>query len=125
MIGKFGMAALFVLATAAPALAAECNQPIAPAITVDGSTATLQQMNDAIKDFKNFQSASDDFQACLVADLKRQKDEAAKAKDPKPLDPAIAAGMDAKMASNQADKEKVGGELNAQIMAYKQAHPSK
>jgi len=125
MIGKFGMAALFVLATAAPALAAECNQPIAPAITVVGSTATLQQMNDAIKDFKTFQSASDDYQACLVADLNRQKQEAAKAKDPKPLDPSIEAGMNAKMAANQADKEKVGGELNAQIMAYKQAHPSK
>jgi len=125
MMGKFGMAALFVLATAAPALAAECNQPIAPAITVNGSTATLQQMNDAIKDFKTFQSASDDYQACLVADLNRQKEEAAKAKDPKPLDPAIEAGMNAKMAANQADKEKVGGELNAQIMAYKQAHPSK
>ena len=125
MIGKFGMAAVFVLAMAAPALADECSQPIAPAITVDGSTATIQQMNDAIKDFKTFQSASDDFQACLVADLKRQKDEAAKAKDPKPLDPSIAAGMNAKMAANQADKEKIGGELNAQIMAYKQAHPSK
>lgn len=125
MIGKFGMAALFVLATAAPALADECTQPIPPAITVDGSTATLDQMKDAIKDFKTFQAASDDYQACLVADLKRQKEEAAKAKDPKPLDPSIQTAMNAKMAANQADKEKVGGELNAQIMAYKQAHPSK
>jgi len=125
MVGKFGMAALFVLASAAPALADQCNQPIPPAIAIDGGTATLEQMQNAIKDFKTFQGASDDYQACLVADLKRQKEAAAKAKDPKPLDPSIESGVSAKMAANQADKEKVGGELNAQIMAYKQAHPEK
>lgn len=128
MIGKIGMAALFVLgsAAAAPALANECGgAPIPPAITVNGSTATLQQMKDAIKDFKDFQKASDQYQSCLEADLRRQQQAAAKAKNPKPLDPSIEAGVNAKMAANQADKEKVGGELNAQIVAYKKAHPGK
>jgi hypothetical protein len=124
MLGKIGMAAMFVLATAAPALAGTCSEPIPPEITVRGATATEQQMNDAIKDFKTYQAASDDYQACLVADLKAQKEAAAKAKDPKPLDPAIAAGVNAKITANQAEKEKVGGELNAQINAYKQAHPN-
>ena len=124
MLGKFGMAAMFVLATAAPALADQCTDPIPPEITVNGATASEQQMNDAIKDFKTYQAASDDYQACLVADLKAQRIAAAKAKNPKPLDPAIAAGVNAKIKANQADKEKVGGELNAQIIAYKQAHPN-
>ena len=124
MLGKFGMAALFVMATAAPALAAQCNDPIPPA-SVDGSTATVQQMKDAIKDFKTFQAASDDYQACLIADLEAQKQAAAKAKDPKPLDPAIISGVNAKIQANQSEKEKVGGELNASIVAFKQKNPSK
>lgn len=123
MLGKFGMAALFAIATAAPALAAECSEPFPPA-PVDGSKATEQQMQDAVKDFKTFQHASDDYQACLIADLDAQKAAAAKAKDPKPLDPAIAAGVTAKVNANQAEKEKVGGELNAAIHSFKQKHPN-
>lgn len=122
MLGKFGMAAVLMLATAAPALAASCNTPIPPEITVDGTTATVQQMEDAIKDFKTFQSASDDYQTCLLADLKAQKDAAKKQKDPKPLDPAIEAGINAKIKANQTEKEKLGGQLNAQIVAYQNAH---
>ena len=125
MFGRFGIAALFVAAMAAPALADSCSDPIPPAVSVDGRTATVQQMNDAIKDFKAFQAASDDYQACLLADLKQQEQTAAKAKDPKPLDPSITAGVNAKIAANQTEKQKVGEELNAQIIAYKTAHPSK
>lgn len=121
MLGKMGMAALFVMAAAAPAMAAECSAPIPPT-GVNGATATEQQMKDAITDFKNFQSASDGYQSCLLADLKAQKEAAAKAKDPKPLDPAIESGIQAKINANQAEKEKLGGELNAQIIAYKKAH---
>ena len=125
MFGRFGIASLFVVAMAAPALADSCSDPIPPEVTVNGSTATMQQMSDAIKDFKNFQAASDDYQNCLLADLKQQEQAAANAKDPKPLDPSIAAGVNAKIAANQSEKQKVGAELNAQIIAYKTAHPSK
>ena len=125
MLGKFAMAAAFALASVTPALASDCSQPIPPAMNLDGATASVQQMNDAIHDFKNYQAASDDYQSCLLADLKQQKYEAAKAKDPKPLDPSIESGIQAKISANQAEKEKLGGELNAQIMAYKNAHPSK
>ena len=125
MLGKFAMAAAFVVAAAAPALAAECSRPIAPAMSVDGTTATVQQMNDAIHDFKSYQAASDDYQNCMFADLDAQKKAAAAAKDPKPLDPAIILGVNAKVAANQSEKEKLGGELNAQIIAFKNAHPAK
>lgn len=122
MIGKMAMAAAFVMAAAVPAMAGQCSDPIPPAL-VNGATATEQQMKDAIADFKNFQSASDDFQSCLLADLKAQQDAAAKAKDPKPLDPAIESGVNGRINANQAEKEKLGGELNAQIIAFKKAHP--
>jgi hypothetical protein len=125
MLGKFAMAAAFVLAASAPALAADCSQPIPPEMTVDGTTATAQQMNDAIHDFKNYQAASDDYQNCLYADLDAQKKAAAKEKDPKPLDPSIESGINAKVAANQAEKEKLGGQLNAQIKAFQNAHPKK
>ncbi len=124
MFRKFAMAAAFVLATAAPALAAECGDaPIPPDMSsVSGATATLTQMKDAIKDFKGFMSASDQYQACLVADLAAKKAEAAKAKDPKPVDPAIVSATNEKIQSNQAEKVKLGKELNTEIVAYQKAH---
>lgn len=125
MFRKFAIAAAFVLATAAPALAGECGSaPIPPDMSgIHGATATLAQMKDAIKDFKSFMAASDQYQACLVADLKAKKAAAAKQKDPKPVDPAIVTATNNEIAQNQADKERLGAELNTQIMAYKKAHP--
>jgi hypothetical protein len=122
MIGKFCLAAAALMISASPVLAASCSNPIAPA-QIDGSKATEQQMKDAIGDFKSFEQASDDYQTCLLDDLKQQKLEAAKAKDPKPLDPSIEQGVAAKVDANQRLKEKIGAELNASIAAYKQAHP--
>jgi hypothetical protein len=118
------MAAAFVLATAAPAFAGQCGDaPIPPDMSsVNGATATLAQMKDAIKDFKTFMAASDQYQACLVADLNAKKAAAAKAKDPKPVDPAIVTATNQEIAANQAEKVKLGKELNTQIVAYQKAH---
>jgi hypothetical protein len=80
-------------------------------------------MKAAHDDVVNFIKASDDYQACLVSDLQAQKDKAAKAKDPKPLDPSIEAGVNAKLEANQSLKEKVGGEFNAAVAAYKAKNP--
>lgn len=122
MFGKLGLATAFVAMTALPALAAQCNNPVPPEISVDGTTATALQMTNAIRDFKSFQSASDDYQSCLYAELDAEKRAAAKKKDPKPLDPAIVSGIQAKVQANQAEKVKLGGELNTQIIAYQNAH---
>ncbi len=124
MYSKFGAAVALLLLSVTPSFASSnsCEDPIAPT-QVDGTKATAKQMKDAIQDFKTFQAASDDYQSCLVDDLKQQKAEAAKVKDPKPLDPSIEAGVNAKIDANQRLKEKVGGELNASIQAYKAAHP--
>ena len=125
MYSKLGAAAALLLLSVSPSFAASssCVAPIAPT-QVDGTKATQKQMKDAIQDFKTFQAASDDYQECLVDDLKQQKLEAAKGKDPKPLDRSIESGVNAKIDANQRLKEKVGGELNASIQAFKAAHPT-
>ena len=124
MFRKFAMATAFVLATAAPAFAGQCGDaPIPPDLSnVNGATASLTQMKDAIKDFKSFMATSDQYQACLVADLNAKKAAAAKKKDPKPVDPAIVSATDAKIKANQNEKVKLGQELNTQIVAYQKAH---
>jgi hypothetical protein len=123
MIGNFGLAVAAVLVSAAPALADTCGSAPIPPAAVDGSKATEAQLKDAIADFKTFQSASDDWQSCIYADLDRQKAAAAKAKDPKPLSQSIIDAVDAKAHANQRDKEKTGAEINAAIHAYNVAHP--
>lgn len=125
MFGKLSASAALLVLVATPSFAdsSSCETPYPPA-QIDGSKATEQQMKDAIQDFKTFQAASDDYQSCLVADLKHQKDEAAKQKDPKPLDPSIEQAVNAKVDANQRLKEKVGGELNGSIQAYKAVHPA-
>jgi hypothetical protein len=124
MLGKFGLAVAAVLVSAAPAMAADAcgGAPIAPA-SVDGSKVTEAQMKDAHDDVVNFIKSSDDYQSCVMADLDRQRREAAKAKDPKPLNQSIVDGANAKVAANQKTKEKVGAEYNAAVHDYKAAHP--
>jgi hypothetical protein len=124
MLGKFGLAGAALLFSFGPALAAgPCDEPYAPA-AVDGSKATMEQMKGAHDDVVTFMKASDDYQSCLLDDLKNQKDAAAKAKDPKPLDPSIQIGVDKAVDANQRMKEKVGAEFNASVIAYKAAHKS-
>jgi len=124
MFGKFGLAVAAVLISAAPAMAQSiCGSAPIPPAAVDGSKVTEAQMKDAHDDVVNFIKASDDYQSCLFSDLDRQKREAAKAKDPKPLDQSIIDGVNAKVAANQKTKEKVGAEYNAAVHAYKDAHP--
>ena len=126
MIGKFGLAVAAVLISAAPAMAdsSACGgAPFAPA-AIDGGKATEAQMKDAHDDVVNFIKTSDDYQKCLYDDLDRQKAAAAKAKDPKPLDQGAIDAVNAKVASNQKTKEKVGAEYNAAVHAYKAAHPN-
>jgi hypothetical protein len=124
MLGKFGLAAAALIISAVPALAANaCDEPYAPA-AIDGSKATESQMKGAHDDVMTFMKASDDYQSCLLDDLKNQQATAAKAKDSKPLDPSIAAGVNKQVDENQRMKEKVGAEFNASVMAYKAAQKS-
>jgi hypothetical protein len=117
---KFSLAAAFVVASIAPALAQNCSDPIPPA-TIDGQTATKEQMSQMRDDVVNFIKSSDDYQACLLADLRAQKQQAAK--DKKELPASVEEAVNAKVQANQKEKEKVGGEFNAAVVAYKSKHP--
>jgi hypothetical protein len=117
---KFMLAAAFVAASVAPALADSCSEPIAPT-AVDGGTATKEQMTQARDDTVNFIKASDDYQTCLYADLKAQKLEAVKSK--KTFPSSIEDGVNSKIKDNQEEKEKVGAEYNAAAIIFKKKNP--
>jgi tetratricopeptide (TPR) repeat protein len=99
-----------------------CHEPPAPG-DVDGTTASQQQMKDAIQNFQLFQTASDAYQRCLVSDLKAQQAAAASANPPATPDPSVTADANARINANQQLKERVGQSLNAAIAAYKAIHP--
>jgi hypothetical protein len=123
LIKRTALAAAFVVGVSAPALAATCTEPVPPVIAVNGVTATVQQMKDAIGDFKNYQSAADDFQSCISVEIQKKEAAAKKSSSHKPIDPAILSALNSRANAVQAEKEKLGGQLNAQIVAFKQAHP--
>ena len=122
MLGKICAGVAILMVAAAPAWAASCVDPVPP-VAVNGSAVSEQQMKDAHDDVVNFIKSSDDYQSCLIADLNAQKMKAAKAKDPKPLDPAIEQQVQARIDGNQRMKEKVGAEFNAAVLAFKAKHP--
>jgi hypothetical protein len=70
----------------------------------------------------SFISASDDYQNCVLADLKSKTNDAKKSKTK--LDPAVKKAADDAITANQADKEKLGADFNASVKAFKAAHPS-
>jgi len=122
MLKTLGLVVALVGASMVPAMAqSACQEPIAPT-ALDGATATTAQMNGAHDDVLTFIKQSDDYQSCLLKELTDAKLDAVKNK--KTLDPSIETGVQAKVDSNQHLKEKVGGEYNAAVMAYKAKHPN-
>jgi len=119
---RFGLALAFLIGGAVPALAqAECQSPVAPAAP-DGRTSSQAEMMAAAGDARNFIAQSDVYQQCLVDYIKAQKDLAAK--DKTPFDKSIEADATKKINENQADKVKVGADINAAIAAFKSSHPN-
>ena len=125
LVKRTALVAAFLVGASTSALAATCTEPVPPVIAVNGATATVQQMKDAIADFKIYQSAADDFQSCISAQIEKKEAAAKKSSDHKPIDPAILSALNSRANAVQAEKEKLGGQLNAQIVAFKQAHPGK
>lgn len=110
------------LGLAAPGLAsAECTPPSAPA-SVDGAKATLDQMKTAQREVSGYITASDDYQTCLIEEVKAKKAEAEAAKTK--LDPTLVKTADDRIKENQAEKERVGKAFNAAAKAFKAANPS-
>lgn len=122
ILKRLGLTAAMVGLCVAPALAqSACQEPIAP-VAVDGATATPAQMSGAHDDVMAFIKQSDDYQLCLYKELDDAKADALKNK--KQVDPALDADVAKKVDANQHLKEKVGGEFNAAVMAYKKKHPT-
>lgn len=122
MLKTLGLVASLVCLSAVPALAqSACQEPIAPA-ALDGATATTAQMSNAHDDVMTFIKQSDDYQSCLFKEFSDLQADAVKNK--KTLDPSIQNEVTAKVDANQHLKEKVGGEYNAAVMAYKAKHPN-
>ena len=120
MLKKIVLAAALVAASAIPAFAQSCSEPIPP-VAPNGATANKAQISAAAHDANLFIKASDDYQGCLITDLNNQKDAAKK--DKKELDPAIGAAVTAKVDANQAMKERVGSEFTTAYAAFKKSHP--
>lgn len=119
---SFGFALILLAGGIAPAMAqADCQAPIAP-VSPDGRTSTQQQMVAAAGDARNFISQSDVYQTCLANYVKAQKDQATK--DKATFDKSIEDDAMKKINENQAEKVKVGADINGAIAAFKASHPN-
>ena len=106
---------------AAPDMApTHCDPPAQPA-SIDGTTATLDQLEISIASAKQFMAASDSYQDCLGEEMDARKPAATA---DKPFDKAIADRDLALVVSNQKMKENVGTSVNAAIATYKKNHPA-
>jgi hypothetical protein len=122
MIRRICLSTAALVLFAAPAFAQDkCPAPKSPSVP-NGRTATAPELIAAANDVKAFIAASDDYQACLKADIDAQT-EAAKA-DKKDMDPKVKAALVAQGDANQKEKERVGNAYNTAAQAYRAAHPA-
>jgi hypothetical protein len=118
MSKKIAIIAACLIAAASPAFAqnATCVEPAAPSV-VDGSTAAQPQLVAAIAQVKDFIAKSDIYQTCVAEDLEAKKKAAAAANQP--FDAQLQQVALAKVAANQAAKDKAAKDINTQIAAFK------
>ncbi len=121
MLKKIGFAAALLVAGSVPALAQDaCKAPTAPS-SIDGSTATLDQVRAYAGLVKAFIADSDVYQSCIGDYVAAQK--AAADKDKKPVDAALIQAEGDKVTANQASKQAAGDAYGVVVAAYKKAHP--
>jgi hypothetical protein len=125
MTKKFAfLAAAVALMAATPAMAQTvCVEPAPVSLTVDGNTASADQIRAAMNQTRDFVAKSDVYQNCIAADLDAKKDAAAKAGTP--FDEQVHQVAMAKVAANQQLKDKLVADTNAQIVLYKQKTAAK
>jgi hypothetical protein len=91
-----------------------CTKPTPPTLTVDGATATQQEIEAAVRDFHTFSKSSNEFLQCL--DEYERK--LGKRKTPEQESSIIAQYNEA------VDEQKAAGDaLNAQINSYNAVNP--
>jgi hypothetical protein len=119
MIRKILFGGALFIAFTTPSMAQDpCAAPSAPAIP-GGARATTAQIITAQNDIKAFATASDNFQACLAAELGRQKDLAKQ--NNVEFDPNIQTGLETKAAAQRKDVERVAAAWNAAVQSFNSA----
>lgn len=121
MMRVFLLSAAFAL-FAVPALAypTRCVEPYAPVIP-DGRTITKPQLDSVREDVKRLIAQSDQYQECLLLELKTERQKAQR--KGKEFDPRIEVDIKKMITANQRNKERVGAEYNGAANAYNEAHP--
>jgi hypothetical protein len=120
---RFGLMLFFLVGAAWPAMAqSNCESPVVPPAAPDGRTATQMKINDAISRAKSFIAKSDIYQTCLLDYVKAQKELAAQNKAN--FDTSIEADAVNKINENQAEKAKVGGDINAAVATFRTSRPN-
>jgi hypothetical protein len=122
MLKTLMLAAGAALMLAGPVMAQDaCSRPTAPG-TIDGSTATKDQLLASRAAAQAFIAASDSYQECVLAGVTAQREAAKAAK--KKFDEKIAKAAQVTIDANQVDKQATGDNLNTAVRAYKAAHPA-
>ena len=113
---------LFCLALVSSATFAEdCAVPGVPSLP-DGATASLQEMLDGQEAVKAYQASNTAYRICI--DEKMEPAEAALLGDE--ADPELAkavAELNSQYNASVAAEEKIAGEFNTELKAYKVANP--
>jgi hypothetical protein len=121
MLKRIGLAAVLLVAGAAPSFADDsCQAPPVPA-SVDGATATIDVMRAGMKAVNDYQAAVGTYQQCIADYVTAQNAQADK--DKKPHDAAMIQAEGDKATAADAGKQKAVNSINASITAYKAAHP--
>jgi len=123
MIREILLGSILFIALTAPAMAQDqCVAPVAPAIP-DGARATSAQVIAAQNEIKTFATASDSYQACLVAEIARQKDLAKQTNVE--FDPKIQAAIEVKAGAQRKDVERLASAWGASVTAFNAAQQRK
>jgi hypothetical protein len=120
MLKKIGLAAVLLAAGAVPAFAQDtCQVPPMPA-SIDGSTATADQVRAGIKAVNDYQNSVETYKACLADYVTAQNAQADK--DKKQHDATMIQAEGDKATAADATKQKAVDGINTTIAAFKAAH---
>ena len=114
--------ALFIALTGPTRAQDPCVAPTAPAVP-DGARATPAQIITAQNDIKAFAAASDAYQACLAAEIARQKDLAKQTNVE--FDPSVQAAIEVKASAQKKDVERLAAAWGASVTAFNAAQQRK
>jgi hypothetical protein len=105
----------------APAFAfqSRCVEPYAPVVP-DPRATTKQQLDEAKRAVIQFIKDSDQFQDCLLLELKTEQQTAARKQ--KSFDPRIEADIKKMISANQREKERIGATYNGAVHTWNALH---